>query len=142
MQPREYLRRGGVHEGTQVLFGHYEGEARILTHDRDLFLDGVHEQAVAQWTFVIGKVFVQVFADPSRDRPPEPAAPLTGSLVALVPVHNETIDVAPAGLDRRHELRPRSTRDDLTDLASCTGPDYGLMLRPRNVGSHAGPIHA
>ena len=92
---REYLRRGGVHEGTQVLFGHYEGEARILTHDRDLFLDGVHEQAVAQWTFVIGKVFVQVFADPSRDRPPEPAAPLTGSLVALVPVHNETIEWPP-----------------------------------------------
>ncbi len=94
---RGYLRLGAVHEGTQVLFGHYDGDARILTYDRDLFHDGIHEQPVAQWSFVVGKVFVQVFADPSRDRPPEPAATLTDSLVALVPVHDERIEWPPPG---------------------------------------------
>jgi hypothetical protein len=104
---RGYLRRGGVHEGTQVLFGHYDGDARILTYDRDLFHDGIHdEQPVAQWTFIVGNVFAQVFADPCRDSPPEPAAPLTDALVALVPVHDETIEWPP----------PRSIDDTNYDL--------------------------
>jgi len=62
----EYLRRVGVHPGTQVLVGKYHGAAHALSHDRDLFrrtFDG-DEHYLSQSSFVIGKALIQVLADP------------------------------------------------------------------------------
>ena len=69
---REHLRRFGVHAGTQVLVGKYDGDLRVLTHERDLFSTTIDNEQhyLSQWTFVIGKVILQVFADPWRDTAP------------------------------------------------------------------------
>jgi hypothetical protein len=93
-----HLPHSGVAAGTQVLLGRYDGEARVLSHDRDRFRRTVSgaERHVPQSTFVIGKVFLQVFADPWRDSPPEPADDSADLLVALVPVHHRKVDWPPA----------------------------------------------
>ena len=69
----EYLRRVGVHPGTQVLVGRYDGEQQILSHERDLFsrMIGGKKHYLSQSSFVIGKAFIQVFCDPWRDSTPE-----------------------------------------------------------------------
>ena len=58
--------------GTQVLVGKYDGDLRVLTHERDLFSTTIDNEQhyLSQWTFVIGKVILQVFADPWRDTAP------------------------------------------------------------------------
>ena len=92
-----HLPHSGVAAGTQVLLGRYDGKARVLSHDRDQFRRkvGGTERHVPQSTFVIGKVFLQVFADPWRDSPPEPADDIADLLVALVPVHHRKVDWPP-----------------------------------------------
>ena len=49
----------------------YNRDTRFLTHERDLFstTDDALKPCLSQSTFVMGKVLVQVFADPYRDRP-------------------------------------------------------------------------
>jgi hypothetical protein len=93
-----HLPHSGVTAGTQVLLGRYDGEARVLSHDRDQFCRriGGTERRVPQSTFVIGKVFLQVFADPWRDSPPEPVDDSADLLVALVPVHHRKVDWPPS----------------------------------------------
>jgi len=93
----EYLRRDGVPAGTQVLVGRYHGNARVLSHDRDLFsctVDGT-EQHLSQSTFVVGKLFIQVFADPWRDSTPQLAEDTTELLLALLPSHTRKVDWPP-----------------------------------------------
>ncbi len=93
----EHLRRDGVPAGTQVLVGRYDGHARVLSHDRDLFsctVDGT-EQHLSQSTFVIGKLFIQVFADPWRDSTPQLAEDTTQLLLSLLPSHTRKVDWPP-----------------------------------------------
>jgi len=94
----QYLRRIGVHPGTQVLVGKYDGEQQILSHERDLFsrLVGAKKQYLSQSSFVIGKTLIQVFSDPWRDSTPELADDAAQSLIALVPSHARTSDWPPA----------------------------------------------
>jgi len=94
----EYVRRIGVHTGTQVLVGKYDGEQQILSHERDLFsrLIGGQKHYLSQSTFVIGKTLIQVFSDPWRTSTPELADDGTRSLLALVPSDARTPDWPPA----------------------------------------------
>ncbi|HTD50532.1 MAG TPA: hypothetical protein VK771_08030 [Acidimicrobiia bacterium] len=104
----EFVRRIGVHDGTQVLLGRYRGNVRLLSHQRDLFrrtIDGT-DYAVPQATFVIGDVFLQVLTDPWRNNPPTPVEDATPLLIPLVPVHNRKIDWPP----------PTSIDDSLYDV--------------------------
>jgi hypothetical protein len=93
----EYLRRIGVHPGTQVLVGRYDGEQQILSHERDLFsrLIAGKKQYLSQSSFVIGKALIQVFSDPWRESTPELADDAAQSLIALVPSHARTADWPP-----------------------------------------------
>ena len=93
----EYLRRIGVHPGTQVLVGRYEGDRQVLTHERDLFsrmIDG-KKHYLSQSSFVIGKAFIQVFADPWRSSAPELEQGAAQPLIALLPSHRNKIDWPP-----------------------------------------------
>lgn len=94
---REYLRRVGVHPGTQVLVGRYDGTARLLTHDRDLFRRSIDDTVrhLSQSTLVIGRVLIQVFADPWRESAPEPADDTPQLLLALVPSRGRKMDWPP-----------------------------------------------
>jgi len=94
----EYLRRIGVHPGTQVLVGRYEGERQVLTHERDLFSRSIDSKKhyLSQSSFVIGRAFIQVFADPWRESAPELEQDAQQPLLALLPSHRGKIDWPPA----------------------------------------------
>ena len=82
----EHLRKIGPHAGTQVLVGRYGGRAQVLTYERDLFsrvVDG-EKRYVAQSSFVMGKVLVQVFADPWRETPPALTEAATHPFISLI----------------------------------------------------------
>lgn len=68
----DYLRLTGVPGGTQVLVGRYEGDAQLLNRARVLFrkTTGV-DQYRSFTTLIIGKLAVQVLADPWIDRVPD-----------------------------------------------------------------------
>ena len=89
----EHLQRIGVHAGTQVLVGKYDGHLQVLTHERDLFSTTVDatKHYVSQSTFVIGKVLIQVFTDPWRDSAPELADDTDESLISLAPTHHRNV---------------------------------------------------
>jgi len=93
----EYLRRVGVHPGTQVLVGRYNGTDRLLAHDRDLFRSTIDDTVrhLSQATLVIGKVLLQVFADPWRQSAPQPAEDTTSLLVPLVPSRGHKVEWPP-----------------------------------------------
>jgi hypothetical protein len=93
----EYLRRIGVHPGTQVLVGKYDGELQFLTHERDLFsrFIGAKKHYLSQSSFVIGKALIQVFADPWRNSTPELTQNAAQPLIALVPSHASKTDWPP-----------------------------------------------
>jgi hypothetical protein len=94
----EYLRRIGVHPGTQVLVGKYCGDQQILTHERDVFsrlIDG-QKHYFSQSSFVIGKTLIQVFSDPWRNSTPELAESAAQPLISLVPSHDRKSDWPPA----------------------------------------------
>ncbi|MGO9873752.1 MAG: hypothetical protein ACLPVY_08120 [Acidimicrobiia bacterium] len=82
----EFLRRIGVHPGTQVLVGKYDGDRRFLAHERDVFRRMIDGETcyIPQASFVIGAVFIQVFSDPWRDTAPEPAEPSVQPFIPLV----------------------------------------------------------
>lgn len=93
----EYLRRIGVHPGTQVLVGKYRGDQQILTHERDVFsrlIDG-QKHYFSQSSFVIGKTLIQVFSDPWRNSTPELAESAAQPLISLVPSHDRKSDWPP-----------------------------------------------
>jgi hypothetical protein len=93
----EYLRRIGVHPGTQVLVGKYDGASQMLTHERDLYsrlIDG-KKHYLSQSTFVIGKTLIQVFSDPWRNSTPELAENAAQPLIPLVPSHGRKVDWPP-----------------------------------------------
>ena len=93
----EYLRRADLHPGTQVLVGKYDGDLQILTHERDLFSATIDAKKhyLSQSTFVIGKVLIQVFADPWKNSAPELADDSTAMLLALASTHDRTVDWPP-----------------------------------------------
>jgi hypothetical protein len=94
----EYLRRVGIHPGTQVLVGRYDGEAQTLSHERALFrgtFDG-DEHHLSQSSFVIGKVLIQVLADSQQQTTPELGEDAARLLIALVPSHDRKVDWPPA----------------------------------------------
>ena len=104
----EHLRRIGVHPGTQVLLGRYDGELQVLTSERDLFAQAGDDENhyLSQSTFVIGKVLIQVLADSTLESAPLVAPDATELLLPLVPSH-----------DRKVSWPPRITVDDsLYDL--------------------------
>jgi len=118
----EFLRRIGVHPGTQVLLGKYDGDRRCLAHERDVFsrtIDG-EKCHIPQASFVIGSVFIQVFSDPWRDSAPEPAEQAAMTFIPLV------------GSDRRTVVWPPDTSidDERFDHERC-GPNDELQDRLR-----------
>ena len=120
----EHLRKIGVHPGTQVLVGRYDGQMQLLTHERDLFsrvIDG-EKRYIAQTTFVIGKLIIQVFADPWRDSPPELTEGASHPFLPLLGVNGRVVEWPPAiAID-----------DDLYGLARC-GPISEDALPPRKA---------
>ncbi len=120
----EHLRKVGVHPGTQVLVGRYDGHLQLLTYERDLFsrmVDG-EKRYVAQTTFVIGKLIMQVFADPWRDSAPELTEGASHPFVPLLGGSGRVIEWPPAV----------SIDDTLYDLARC-GPISEDALPPRKA---------
>ena len=139
----EYVRGIGVHPGTQVLVGRYDGEQQVLTHERDLFsryIEG-RKHSLSQSSFVIGKVFIQVFADPWRDSTPELEESAIQPLIALLPSQRGKVEWPPdvAIDDSRYELvRCGGVDDDAgaaKDARSPAHDDAGAANRRHEVGS-------
>jgi hypothetical protein len=93
----EHLRRVGVHPGTQVLVGRYDGDRQVFTHERDLFTRTINgaRHYLSQSTFVMGNLLIQVFADPYRTSVPELADDAGDQLLALVPARDQTLNWPP-----------------------------------------------
>ena len=93
----EHLRRVGVHPGTQVLIGRYDGDLQVFTHERDLFTrtSSGARHYLSQSTFVMGKLLIQVFADPWRTSVPELGDDAADQLLALVPARDQTLNWPP-----------------------------------------------
>jgi hypothetical protein len=118
------LPNGDLHPGSQVLVGAYTGDSRLLTRDRDVFRRTVNgaERQLPQSTFIIGKLFIQVFADPWLNSAPEACVDMSQLLIALVPRRRRRVQWPPAvpiddalyDLVRRGEL----TDDDGTGRAA------------------------
>ncbi|HTD50134.1 MAG TPA: hypothetical protein VK771_06010, partial [Acidimicrobiia bacterium] len=104
----EQLRTVGVHPGTQVLVGRYDGDAHVLSYERDLFSRTVDGEAryFPQASLVIGNVFIQVFAGPWRTGTADLTRPASAPLVALVGGSGEPIQWPPhlSVDDPRYEL--------------------------------------
>ena len=126
----EYLRRIGVHPGTQVLVGRYVGDEQVLTHERDLFsrtIDG-KKHYLSQSSFVIGKAFIQVFADPWRESEPELEESIGQPLIPLLPSHRYKIEWPPSvsiddagyelvrsgGVDEEPDAKPKKASSRLS----------------------------
>jgi len=92
-----HLRQFGVSPGTQVLVGKYDGALQVLTHERDVFTTtmGAETQHLCASTFVIGKVLIQVWADPGRDHAPELDDDTTRRFISLVAGDPWTVDWPP-----------------------------------------------
>ena len=104
----EHLRNVGVHPGTQVLVGHYDGASQVLTYERDLFsrtIDG-DQRFFPQATLVIGCVFIQVFDGPWRSGLPDVIRPTSQPLIPLVGGPGDDIAWPPSSSidDSRYEL--------------------------------------
>jgi hypothetical protein len=130
----EYLRRIGVHPGTQVLVGRYDGDRQLLTHERDLFsriIDG-KKHYLSQSSFVIGKAFIQVFADPWRNSAPELEEDADEPLIALLPSHRRKLEwPPPVSIDDAGYTLVRSGGDDDDDSdASRPGARVGAQGDP------------
>jgi len=94
---REYLRTSGVHPGTQVLVGRYDGRLEMLSAERDLFVRTVsgEQRHLSQTSLIMGNVLIQVFADPWRDTPPELTDSAAQPFIALVGSHEAAIEWPP-----------------------------------------------
>ncbi len=91
------LRQFGVYPGAQVLVGKYDGVLQVLTHERDIFTTSVDAEThyLFASTFVIGKVLIQVCADPGRDHAPELGEDATHRFISLLASHPRTVDWPP-----------------------------------------------
>ncbi|MGO9874083.1 MAG: hypothetical protein ACLPVY_09815 [Acidimicrobiia bacterium] len=114
-----HLRQLGVHPGTQVLVGKYDGVQQVLTHERDVITTttGAETHHLCTSTFVIGKALIQVCADPKRDHPGELGDDATHRFISLLANDSRTVDWPPrvpiddAGYDhlrRRPEPEPHN----------------------------------
>ncbi|MGO9873874.1 MAG: hypothetical protein ACLPVY_08745 [Acidimicrobiia bacterium] len=113
---REYLRTTGVHPGTQVLVGRYDGRLEMLTAERDLFVRTVsgEQRHLSQTSLIMGNVLIQVFADPWRDTPPELTDSAAQPFIALVGSDEAAIEWPP----------DLSIDDELYDLVRLgSGPE-------------------
>ena len=92
----EYLRLTGVHAGTQVLVGHYEGDAQILNRARVLFRKTSGEDHYRSFTtLIIGKLAVQVLADPWSDGVPDVPEKVQRRFIPLVSANARKVDWPP-----------------------------------------------
>jgi hypothetical protein len=150
----EHVRRVGVHPGTQVLIGRYDGDLQVFTHERDLFTRTINgaRHYLSQSTFVMGHVLIQVFADPYRNSVPELADDAGDQLFALVPARDQTLNWPPEFSidDADYDLvrhGPSSappdvdadTADDADDVDEAEPPDdvfaeVGAECRHRDFG--------
>ena len=81
-----------------MLVGRYEAGPQMLTAERDVSVriaDG-ETRFLSRTSLVIGRVLVEVFADPWRDDPPEPAEDTVTQLVPLVGNHARKVTWPPA----------------------------------------------
>jgi len=104
----EHIRTVGAHLGTQVLVGRYDGDAQVLTYERDLFsrtVDG-EQRYFPQASLVIGNVIIQVFAGPWRTATTDLMRPASAPLIPLVGGSGEQIQWPPHLCvdDSRYEL--------------------------------------
>ena len=123
-----------MHPGTQVLVGRYDGSRQLLTHERDLFsrvIDG-KKHYLSQSSFVIGKAFIQVFADPWRNSAPELEPDEEEPLIALLPSHRRKLEWPPAiSIDDAGYNLVRSggvEEDDDDDDADADSNQSGVRL--------------
>lgn len=104
----EHVRTVGVHPGTQVLVGRYDGDAQVLSYERDVFsrtIDG-EQRHFPQASLVIGKVIIQVFAGPWRSGTPALVGSASLPLLPLVGGRDEQVQWPPEISidDPRYEL--------------------------------------
>jgi len=149
----EFLRRIGVHPGTQVLLGKYDGDRRFLAHERDVFsrmIDG-EKCYIPQASFIIGAVFIQVFSDPWRDTAPEPAEPAVQPFIPLVGRDIRTVvwppavsiddagyDLARNGPNDEHHSRPGPRDLDEARRTLPASDDLGEANQTQSARRDAG----
>jgi hypothetical protein len=130
------LRTIGVHPGTQVLVGKADGHAEVLGYRQDLFrrtVDG--EQRVAsQSSLVIGKVLIQVFADPSRDSAPELVEDAAHPFIPLIGNQDQQI-VWPGSLEIDHGQGTTMANDDVGSASAAQGVKDPVASTEDNVGA-------
>jgi hypothetical protein len=132
---REHLRTTGVHPGTQVLVGRYDGHLEMLSAERDLFVRTVsgEQRHLSQTSLIMGNVLIQVFADPWRDTPPELTDSAGQPFIALVGGHEAPIEWPPA----------LSIDDELYDLVRLgSGPDTWAAEQRAEVPEGSAPTMA
>jgi len=132
----EFVRRVGVHPGTQVLLGKYDGDRRCLAHERDVFtrmIDG-EKCHIPQASFVIGSVFIQVFSDPWRQSAPEPSEQAAMTFIPLVGNDSRTVVWPPETSidDERFDLERCGPNDDVEDLPGPREFHQGRMALVSN----------
>jgi hypothetical protein len=92
----EYLRMTGVPGGTQVLVGRYDGGSQILNRARVLFRKTDAEDHFRSFTtLIIGKLAVQVLADPWSDGVPDVPEKVQRRFVPLVSTVAGKVDWPP-----------------------------------------------
>jgi hypothetical protein len=92
----EYLRMTGVHAGTQVLVGRYEGESQVLNRARVLFRKTSGEDHYRSFTtLLIGKLAVQVLADPWSAGVPDVPDKVQRRFIPLVSTNARKVDWPP-----------------------------------------------
>jgi hypothetical protein len=141
---REHLRRTGLHPGTQVLVGRYEGHRQILSAERDLSVRTVdHEpRHLSLTSLVMGEVLIQVFADPWRDTPPELTDHAMQPFIALIGRRGQTIGWPPdlPVDDDRYDLvrlGSRPTRPT-SGATSNVGPERESIMATRGASDQPG----
>jgi hypothetical protein len=129
----EHLRKVGVHAGTQVLVGKYDGKLQLLTSERDAFPRSVDGQwrHLSQTSLVMGNLLVQVYADPWRDDPPELTENAVRPFIPLIANRSRRIVWPP-------DLSVDDALYDLVRLGSASDADaphgsYGVQEGQRHI---------
>ena len=92
----EPLRKTSVHAGTQVLIGKYDGRQQLLNRARVLFRkDTSNDLYVTYTTMIVGKLLIQVLADPWNDTPPEVPGTAAPRFIPLVGNRSRNVEWPP-----------------------------------------------
>jgi hypothetical protein len=123
----EQLRKTSVHAGTQVLVGRYDGDRQLLNRARVLFRkDASNDHYVTYTTLIVGRLLIQVLADPWNETPPE--VPETAARRFISLVGNRSRNVA---------WPPEISSGDAFFEAVRRGPDVEPRGRNRLMKSRA-----